>query len=91
MPPEINQTAQKSVHGNHIPSIGRVYTPYLLAGTPDTGCALRGATLRVINPCHLHDPNGMSLPDDITKTLSKHGGSLCYMHRHVPTREVNQH
>jgi hypothetical protein len=34
--------------------------------------------LRVINPCHLHDPNGISLPDDITKTLSKHGGSLCY-------------
>jgi hypothetical protein len=34
--------------------------------------------LRVINPCHLHDPNGMSLPDDITKTLSKHGGSPCY-------------
>jgi hypothetical protein len=32
----------------------------------------------VINPCLLHDPNGMSLPDDITKTLSKHGGSLCY-------------
>jgi hypothetical protein len=27
----------------------------------------------VINPCHLHDPNGMSQPDDITKTLSKHG------------------
>jgi hypothetical protein len=34
--------------------------------------------LWVINPCHLHDPNGMSLPDDITKTLSKHGVSLCY-------------
>jgi hypothetical protein len=34
--------------------------------------------IRVINPCHLHDPNGMSLPDDTTKTLSKHGGSLCY-------------
>jgi hypothetical protein len=27
----------------------------------------------VINPCHLHDPNGMLQPDDITKTLSKHG------------------
>jgi hypothetical protein len=26
--------------------------------------------LRVINPCHLHDPNGMSLPDDINMTLS---------------------
>jgi hypothetical protein len=35
--------------------------------------------LRVINPCHLHDANGMSQPDDITKTLSKHGGSLCYI------------
>jgi hypothetical protein len=33
--------------------------------------------LRVINPCHLHDPNGMSQPDDTNKTLSKHGGSLC--------------
>jgi hypothetical protein len=29
--------------------------------------------LGVINPCHLHDPNGMSQPDDINKTLSKHG------------------
>jgi hypothetical protein len=29
--------------------------------------------LGVTNPCHLHDPNGMSQPDDITKTLSKHG------------------
>jgi hypothetical protein len=29
--------------------------------------------LRVINPCHLHDPNGMSQPDDTTKPLSKHG------------------
>jgi hypothetical protein len=29
--------------------------------------------LGVINPCHLHDPKGMSQPDDITKTLSKHG------------------
>jgi hypothetical protein len=45
MPPDNNQTAQRSVHGNHIPSIGRVGTPYLLAGTPDTGCALRGATV----------------------------------------------
>jgi hypothetical protein len=23
--------------------------------------------LGVINPCHLHDPNGMSQPDDTTK------------------------
>jgi hypothetical protein len=29
--------------------------------------------LGVINPYHLHDPNGMSQPDDTTKTLSKHG------------------
>jgi hypothetical protein len=29
--------------------------------------------LVVINPCHLHDPNGMSQPDEINKTLSKHG------------------
>jgi hypothetical protein len=35
--------------------------------------------LGVINACHLHDPNGMSQPDDTTKTLSKHGGSLCYI------------
>jgi hypothetical protein len=35
--------------------------------------------LRVINLCLLHDTNGMSLPDDITRTLSKHGGSLCYI------------
>jgi hypothetical protein len=26
--------------------------------------------LRVINPCHLYDPHGMSLPDDINMTLS---------------------
>jgi hypothetical protein len=26
--------------------------------------------LGVIYPCHLHDPKGMSQPDDITKTLS---------------------
>jgi hypothetical protein len=26
--------------------------------------------LRVINPCHLHDPNGMWLPDDVNMTLS---------------------
>jgi hypothetical protein len=32
--------------------------------------------LGVINPCHLHDPNGMSQPDDITNILSRHGGSL---------------
>jgi hypothetical protein len=44
MPPDNNQTAQRSVHGNQIPSIGRVETPYPLAGTPDTGYALRGAT-----------------------------------------------
>jgi hypothetical protein len=34
--------------------------------------------LGVINSSHLHDPNGMSQPDDTTKTLSKHGGSLFY-------------
>jgi hypothetical protein len=45
MLPDSNQTAQRSVHGNQIPSIWRVQTPYLLAGTPDTGCALRGATV----------------------------------------------
>jgi hypothetical protein len=44
MPPDNNQTTQRSVHGNKIPSIGRIEKPYLLAGTPDTGCALRGAT-----------------------------------------------
>jgi hypothetical protein len=35
--------------------------------------------LGVINPCYPHDPNGMSQPDDTTKNLSKHGGSLCYI------------
>jgi Zinc-finger of C2H2 type len=44
MPPDNNQTAQRSVHGNHIPSIGLVHTPYFLAGAPYTGYALRGAT-----------------------------------------------
>jgi hypothetical protein len=44
MPPDNNQTAQRSVHGNQIPSIGRVETPFLLAGTPDMGYALRGTT-----------------------------------------------
>jgi hypothetical protein len=34
--------------------------------------------LKVINPCYIHDPNGMSQPDDTTKTISKHGDSLCY-------------
>jgi hypothetical protein len=34
--------------------------------------------LEVINPCHLHDVRKMTQPDDTTKTLSKHGGSLCY-------------
>jgi hypothetical protein len=35
--------------------------------------------LRVISPGHLHDPNWISQPYDSTKTLSKHGGSLCYI------------
>jgi hypothetical protein len=35
--------------------------------------------LRVINSCHLYDTSGMSHPDDTTKTLSKHRGSLCYI------------
>jgi hypothetical protein len=35
--------------------------------------------LRVIKPCHLHDVRKMTQPDDTTKTLSKHGGSLCYI------------
>jgi hypothetical protein len=50
MPPDNNQTAQRSVHGNQIPLIGRVETPYLLAGTPDTGYALRGATEPTCGP-----------------------------------------
>jgi hypothetical protein len=29
--------------------------------------------LRMINPCHLHDTNEMSLPDDTDETLAKHG------------------
>jgi hypothetical protein len=48
-------------------------------GEKPYGKTLPLTLLRVINPCHLHDPNGMSQPDDKTKTLSKHGGSLCYM------------
>jgi hypothetical protein len=44
MPPDNNQTAQRSVHGNQIPPIGRVETLYLLEGTRDTGYALRSAT-----------------------------------------------
>jgi hypothetical protein len=32
--PIIIKPPKRSVHGNHIPSIGRVETPYLLAGTP---------------------------------------------------------
>jgi hypothetical protein len=43
------------------------------------GKPLQLTLLRVINPCHLHDPNGMPKPDDTTKTLYKHGGSLCYI------------
>jgi hypothetical protein len=35
--------------------------------------------LRLINTCHLHDVRKMTQPDDTTKTLSKHGGSLCYI------------
>jgi hypothetical protein len=39
--------------------------------------------LGVINPCHLHDRNGMSQPDDTTKCfLSKHGV-------HFATRYIN--
>jgi hypothetical protein len=44
MLPYNNQPAERAVHGNQIPPIGRVKTPYLLAGTPDTGYALHGAT-----------------------------------------------
>jgi hypothetical protein len=43
------------------------------------GKSLPLTLLGVINPCHLHDLNGMLLQDDITKNLSKHGGSLCYI------------
>jgi hypothetical protein len=32
-----------------------------------------------INPCHLHDVRKMTQPDDTTKTLSKHEGSICYI------------
>jgi hypothetical protein len=46
MPLYNNQTAQRSVHGNQTPQIGRLETPYLISGTLDTGYALRAATLR---------------------------------------------
>jgi hypothetical protein len=43
--------------------------------------------LRVINPCHLHDPNGMSLPDDINMTLSiGKGFTLLHISRRFYTR-----
>jgi hypothetical protein len=32
-----------------------------------------------MNPCHLHDVRERTRPDDTTDTLSKHGGSLCYI------------
>jgi hypothetical protein len=44
MQPDHTKTAQRSVHGNRTPPIGLLATHYLLAGTPDTGYALRGAT-----------------------------------------------
>jgi hypothetical protein len=43
------------------------------------GKALPLTLLGVINPCNIHDPNGMSQPDDNNNTLSKYGGSICYI------------
>jgi hypothetical protein len=43
-PPDINQTAQRSVHGDRIPPIGLLATDYLTSGTPDTGYTFRCAT-----------------------------------------------
>jgi hypothetical protein len=37
MPPDNNQAAKRSVHGNRIPPIGLLAAHYLIAGTPDMG------------------------------------------------------
>jgi hypothetical protein len=42
--PTIIKTDQRSIHSNHISPIGLIAADFLIAGFPNTGYALRGAT-----------------------------------------------
>jgi hypothetical protein len=44
--------------------------------------------LGVINPCHLHDVMEMTRLDDTNNTLSKHGGSLCYIPPYLSVEDL---